>query len=165
MREASAAKGLYCRKPRKNSLQLMSDRVLFPDPRAHWLYFGIVQKVFSEKASAIARMRQKCIRNASKMRQNGSRFIGKEGMVQNASEMRQKCAGTPFGRYRLLFQGWPPQFGMRYKICGFSELVVWAIRALPAVFVISVVSRTAAYPALNPLVCCLWLSKVPASFQ
>ena len=27
---------------------------------------GIVQKVFSEKASAIARMRQKCVRNASK---------------------------------------------------------------------------------------------------
>ena len=30
---------------------------------------GIVQKVFSEKASAIARMRQKCVRNASEMRQ------------------------------------------------------------------------------------------------
>ena len=40
--------------------------------------FGIVQKVFSEKASAIARIRQKCVRNASKMRQNGSSFVGKE---------------------------------------------------------------------------------------
>ena len=43
---------------------------------------GIVQKVFSEKASAIARMRQKCVRNASKMRLV---LLGKE----ERSKMRQ----------------------------------------------------------------------------
>ena len=70
---------------------------------------GIVQKVFSEKASAIARMRQKCVRNASKMRLV---LLGKEERskmrqkcVKIASEMRQKCAEhlwgrTPSGRYR-----------------------------------------------------------------
>ena len=62
---------------------------------------GIVQKVFSEKASTIARMRQKCIRNASKMRQNGSKcFIGKRGIipkcVRNASNLRQKCIKNPW---------------------------------------------------------------------
>ena len=79
----------------------------------HAEFINIVQKVFSEKASAIARMRQKCVRNASKMRQNGSCFIGKRGTskmrqksVKIASKMRQKCAEhlsgrTPFGRYRL----------------------------------------------------------------
>ena len=77
--------------------------------------FGIVQKVFSEKASAIARMRQKCVRNASKMLQDGFFFLlGKEERskmrqkcVKIASEMRQKCAEhlwgrTPFGRYRIV---------------------------------------------------------------
>ena len=49
-------------------------------------------------------MRQKCVRNASKMRQNGSCFIGKRGTLQNVSEMRQNCVknaskmrGTPLG--------------------------------------------------------------------
>ena len=46
---------------------------------------GIVQKVFSEKASAIARMRQKCVKM-------GLVFSGRRGTFQNASEMRQKCA-------------------------------------------------------------------------
>ena len=51
-------------------------------------------------------MRQKCIKNASKMRQNVSCFLGKRGTFRNASEMRQKCAEnlwgrTPFGRYRI----------------------------------------------------------------
>ena len=76
--------------------------------------FGIVQKVFSEKASAIARMRQKCVRNTSEMRQNESSFIGKRGTskmrqksVKIASKMRRKCAEhlwgrTAFGRYRNL---------------------------------------------------------------
>ena len=32
-------------------------------------------------------MRQKCVKNASEMRQNGSCFVGKKGM----SKMRQKC--------------------------------------------------------------------------
>ena len=41
---------------------------------------GIVQKVFSEKASAIARMRQKCVRM-------GLVLLGKE----ERSKMRQKC--------------------------------------------------------------------------
>ena len=61
-------------------------------------YLGIVQKVFSEKASAIARMRQKCIRNASKMRQNGSCFIGKRGtskMRQKSVKIASKMRGTP----------------------------------------------------------------------
>ena len=60
--------------------------------------------MFSEKASAIARIRQKCVRNASKMRQkcvkNASEIIGKRG----TSKMRQKCVkiaskvrGAPLG--------------------------------------------------------------------
>ena len=66
---------------------------------------GIVQKVFTEKASGITRMRQKCVRNASKIHQNGSCLIGKRRTFQSASEIRQKCAEhlwgrTPFGRYR-----------------------------------------------------------------
>ena len=80
--------------------------------RLRWLMLGIVQKVFSEKASAIARMRQKYIRNASKMRQKcvrmGLVLLGKEERpkcVRNPSKLRQKCAEhlsgrTPFGRYR-----------------------------------------------------------------
>ena len=69
--------------------------------------------MFSEKASAIiARMRQKCVKNAPDMRQNGSCFIGKRGPSENASEIRQNCVKnaskirgtplgrTPFGRYR-----------------------------------------------------------------
>ena len=70
-----------------------------------WGIIGIVQKVFSEKASATARMRQKRVRNASKMRQNGSCFIGKRGTFQNASEMRQNCvenARNTFGGEHLL---------------------------------------------------------------
>ena len=57
-------------------------------------------------------MRQKCVKNASEIRQNGSCFIGKRGtskmrqVRQNASKMRHKCAEhlwgrTPFGRYRM----------------------------------------------------------------
>ena len=60
--------------------------------------FGIVQKVFSEKASAIARMPQKCVKNASEMRQNcvkmGLVLLGKgerPKCVRNASKSRQKC--------------------------------------------------------------------------
>ena len=73
--------------------------------------FSIVQKVFSEKASAIARMRQKCVRNASEMRQkcvknasemrqNGSCFIGKRGtskMRQKSVKIASKMRGTPLG--------------------------------------------------------------------
>ena len=40
--------------------------------QAFYFFVGIVQKVFSEKASA-----RTCVRNESKMRQNGSCFIGK----------------------------------------------------------------------------------------
>ena len=64
------------------------------------LVLGIVQKVFSEKASAIARMRQKCVRNASKW----VFFYWEKRNVQNASEIRQNCVkyaskmrGTPLG--------------------------------------------------------------------
>ena len=89
-------------------------------PRLSSLFppFGIVQKVFSEKASAIARMRQKCVRNASEMRQKCVRNASKRVLfyweqrnvpkcVRNASNLRQKCAEhlwgrTPFGRYRPL---------------------------------------------------------------
>ena len=49
--------------------------------------------MFSEKASAIARMRQKFC------------FIGKRGTFQNASEMRQNCvknARNTFGEEHLL---------------------------------------------------------------
>ena len=49
--------------------------------------------MFSEKASAIARMRQKCVRNASKW----VLFYWEKRNVQNASEMRQKCIKTPLG--------------------------------------------------------------------
>ena len=45
--------------------------------------FGIVQRVFSEKASAIARMRQKCVRIASEMRS------------RNAAQAQANSAATP----------------------------------------------------------------------
>ena len=73
-------------------------------------WVGIVQKVFSEKASAIAGMRQKCVR----MRQNCVLLYWEKRNVQNASEIRQNCVKnaseisaehlwgrTPFGRYRM----------------------------------------------------------------
>ena len=66
---------------------------------------GIVQKVFLEKASAIARMRHKCVKRASKMRQNGSCFIDVPKCVRNASRLRQKCvknAWNTFGGEHLL---------------------------------------------------------------
>ena len=62
---------------------------------------GIVQKVFSEKASAIARMRQKCVRNASEMRQNGSCLWGKE----ERSKMRQNCVKNAAKNARNTFWG------------------------------------------------------------
>ena len=91
---------------RKSSTQLLVCSCLsclrrFRDFR-RFREIGIVQKVFSEKASAIARMRQKCVRNASKMRQKcvkmGLVLLGKkseirQNCVQNASKMR----GTPLG--------------------------------------------------------------------
>ena len=52
---------------------------------------GIVQKVFSEKALAIARMRQKCVRNASKRRQK----CVKMGLVLLGKEERPKCVRNP----------------------------------------------------------------------
>ena len=69
---------------------------------------GIVQKVFSEKASAIARMRQKCVRNASKMRQKCVKMglvLLERGTSKNASEIRQNCvksARNTFGGEHLL---------------------------------------------------------------
>ena len=101
------------------------------DFRRFTLSLGIVQKVFSEKASAIARMRQKCVRNASKMHQNESCFIGKRGTFQNASEMRQNCIknasemrGIPLGENT--FWTMPillkiPAFGGRRKPKIFAE--------------------------------------------
>ena len=57
---------------------------------------GIVQKVFSEKASAIARMHQKCVKNASKWVKMGLVLLGKEE--------RPKCknARNTFGGEHLL---------------------------------------------------------------
>ena len=53
-------------------------------------------------------MRQKCVKNASEMRQNGSCFIGKRGTskmrqksVKIASKMRQKSAEHLSGRTPL----------------------------------------------------------------
>ena len=58
-------------------------------------FFGIVQKVFSEKASATARMRQKCVKNASKwvFFYWEKRNVSGQNCVKNASKMR----GTPLG--------------------------------------------------------------------
>ena len=72
-------------------------------PRPRQL-LGIVRKVFSEKASAIARMRQKCVRSASTMRQNGSCLLGREErskMRQKMSKMYQNARNT-FGVEHLL---------------------------------------------------------------
>ena len=80
--------------------------------------------MFSEKASAIARMRQKCVRNSSEMRQKcvkmGLVLLGKEERskcVKNASKRR----GTPLGEktfwtipilgLSLCFQDFPDLFG------------------------------------------------------
>ena len=56
---------------------------------------GIVRKVFSEKVPAITRIRQKCFRNASKVRQEytkiGLVLLGIRGTFQNPSKMSQKC--------------------------------------------------------------------------
>ena len=61
-------------------------------------------------------MRQKAVRNASEMCQNGSCLIGKRGTFQNASKMSQKCVKmrqkcaehlwgrTPFGRYQFFIR-------------------------------------------------------------
>ena len=63
--------------------------------------FGIVQKVLSEKASAIAR-------NASEMRQMGLLLVGKEERpkcIRNPSKVRQKCVKNvrnTFGGEHLL---------------------------------------------------------------
>ena len=45
-------------------------------------------------------MRQKCVKNASEMRQNGSCFIGKRGtskMRQKSVKIASKMRGTPLG--------------------------------------------------------------------
>ena len=59
---------------------------------------GIVQKVFSEKASAKTRMRQECVRNAPRW----VLFDWERGTFQNASEMRQNLRGTPLGENTFL---------------------------------------------------------------
>ena len=73
-------------------------------------HFGIVQKVFSEKASAITRMRQKCVKNAPKWVLFDWEKRNVPKCVRNASNMCQKCAEhlwgrTPFGRCRSLLGG------------------------------------------------------------
>ena len=54
--------------------------------------FGIVQKVLSEKASAITRMRQKCVKNAPKWVFSYWEKRNIPKCVRNARKMRQKCA-------------------------------------------------------------------------
>ena len=98
-------------------------RVFFPIPFAG-IPFGPIQfiryrpkGVFGKgvgNSQNASEMRQKCVKNASEMRQNGSCFIGKRGTskmrqksVKIASKLRQKCAEhlwgrTPFGRYRFM---------------------------------------------------------------
>ena len=65
-------------------------------PRDSGIFVGIVQKVFSEKVLAITRMRQKRIRNASKMRQRCAKMglvsLGKEECSKMCRKWRQKCA-------------------------------------------------------------------------
>ena len=82
-----------------------------------WQKIGIVYKVFSEKVSALTRMRQKRVTNASEMRQNlfqnGSFFfyLGKEEsskMRQHASKMRQKCQAPKKGTNIKNLAGNPP---------------------------------------------------------
>ena len=71
---------------------------------------GIVQKVFSEKASAIARMRHKCVRKkcVQKCVKMGLVLWGKEERpkcVRNPSKLHQKCVKNPrntFGGEHLL---------------------------------------------------------------
>ena len=59
--------------------------------------FGIVQKVFSEKASAIARMRQKCVKM-------GLVLLGEKRNVPKCVKNARNTFGgrTPFGRYRKI---------------------------------------------------------------
>ena len=57
---------------------------------------GIVHKVFSEKASATTRLRQKCVKNTP----TWVLFNGKRATFQNASEIRQKCHWEIKGRFR-----------------------------------------------------------------
>ena len=105
---------------------------------------SVKNRMFSEKASAIARMRQKCVRNASKMRQKcvkmGLVLLGKEIGNEEHSKMRQKCVKigskrrqkcaehlwwrTPFGRYRFsslerlfFFQDLGPRGFWRFQVC------------------------------------------------
>ena len=68
-----------------------------------------LENVVRNEASEFTRRTAIASLASLRMRQNGSCFIGKRGMFQNASEMRQNCVknaskmrGTPFGRYRLL---------------------------------------------------------------
>ena len=87
-----------------------------------FLYFGGIFRfrpgVFGKgvgNSQNASEMRQKCVKNASEMRQNGSCFIRKRGTskmrqkcVNIASKMRQKCAEhlrgrTPFGRCRIFW--------------------------------------------------------------
>ena len=85
----------------------------FPRNFRAFILFGLLQKVFSEKASAIARMRQKCV--------NGSSFIGgteerskmHRKCVKIVSEMRQKCAEHLWGR---------TPFAWTIPICGSERI-------------------------------------------
>ena len=75
--------------------------------------FGIIQKVFLEKASAVGRMRQKRVKNASKW----VFFIGKRGTFQNASEMRSKIASEMLKNVRNTFGEntfWTIPIGVEY---------------------------------------------------
>ena len=82
--------------------------LLREEANIHCTPIGIVQKVFWGKASAITRMRQKCVKDASKMRLWEKRDVPK--CVRNASKLRQKCAGHLLGEntfWTILTQPWP----------------------------------------------------------
>ena len=91
--------------PKTQGMGLISWTVQYQDRLL--LVAGIVQKVFSEKGVGnnknAPEMRHTCVKNPSKMRQNGSCFSGKRGTFQMCQKCTEHLLGrTPFGRYRLL---------------------------------------------------------------
>ena len=73
-----------------------------------WSATGIgIVHVFGKGVGNASGMRQECVRNASKMCQNGSCLLGKRNVpkwIRNASKLRQKCvknARNTFGGEHL----------------------------------------------------------------
>ena len=81
----------------RDSLRLRRRFLPLPTRRDSFKHFSVSSNRCSRKRR---RRYQECVRNASKMRQNESCFIGKRGTFLNASEMSQKCINmrrTPLG--------------------------------------------------------------------